>query len=173
MAGTWYDAELPEELIVFYSDGTAEVVSEDTYYTGTYTFDPFEQSGVITLTDGTQSDDFEFKLEGDTLNLNGYSYTKQPTDAVTGTVLGTWYDVAGLQGTLYFDKDGLAIMESYGVFFYGTYVFDTAAGTGTMTLDFMDGPNIWNLYLLEGLLYTGDAVYTQQVVEQTTDTNAG
>ncbi len=173
VTGTWYDEELPEELLIFYADGTVEVSSGDTFYSGTYTFDPFEFSGVITFTDGTQSEDYEFNLSGDTLNLGGYSYTRQPDAVETGSVLGTWYDIAGMQGTLYFDKDGLAIMDSYGTFFYGTYVFDEAAGSGSMTLDFVDGPFTWNLNLLQGLLYNGDTVYTQQYVEQTTSTDAG
>lgn len=173
VTGIWYDEELPEELLIFYADGTVEVSSADTFYSGTYTFDPFEMNGVITLTDGVQSEEYPFSLAGDTLDLGGYTYKRQQTAGETGTILGTWYDVAGMQGTLYFDKDGLAIMESYGTFFYGTYVFDTGTGTGTMTLDFVEGPNTWNLILQNGLLDTGDAVYTQELVEQTTSTDAG
>lgn len=169
--GAWYDDELPEEMVIFYGDGTLDVTGADTFYSGTYTFDPFEQNGVITLTDGTRSESYEFYLKDGMLYLNGYTYTRETPNA--GSILGTWYDTAGMQGTLYFDKDGLAIMDSYGTMFYGTYMFDETAGAGSMTLNFVDGPYTWSLYIWDGLLYNGDTVYTKNYVKQTSDTNAG
>jgi hypothetical protein len=174
VAGTWYDTNMTDEIIILHNDGKAEASGGDLYYSGTYTFDPFEQKGVITLTDGTNSEDYEFYLSGDVMYIGEYTYSLHPPVATdTASILGTWYDIAGMQGTLYFDKDGLAVMDSYGTMFYGTYAFDEAAGTGTMTLEFVEGPFPWNLTMWEGLLYTDDTMYTKEYVEQTTETNAG
>lgn len=174
IAGIWYDTAIPGETVTFYKDRTVDIGSSEGTHSGTFTFNPLDLSGVITVSDGTQTVEFNFYLSGETLYVDEYTYSREePVVTETGSILGTWYDTEGLLGTLYFDKDGLAIMDSYGTMFYGTYAFDVASGVGTMTLEFVDGPNTWGLYLFGGSLYTDDGVYMQDDVEQTTDTNAG
>lgn len=169
VTGEWYDPQLPEEVVIFYEDGTVGVSGGDMFYTGTYTFDPFDQSGVITLTNEEQEERYEFSLFDGTMDLSGYSYIRRAQQTQVGTVLGTWYDTAGVQGTLYFDKDGFVLMDSHGVMYTGTYTFNAASASGSMTLDYIDGTQTWSLELRDEMLNTGDAVYTLEMVEQSAE----
>jgi hypothetical protein len=170
--GVWYDMEGTDETVTFYNDGRIDVNSGGQYYTGTFTFDPFELAGTITIEYMGEITNAEFLLSADMLVIDSYYYTREVV-MLTGSILGTWYDIEGMQGTLYFDKDGLAIMDSFGTMFYGTYTFDQSTGIGSMTLEFVEGPFTWSLYLVDTKLATDDATYTQDYVEQTTETNAG
>ncbi len=167
IAGIWYDTATPGETVTFYTDRTVDVGSPEGTHSGTFTFNPLDLSGVITVSDDTQTVEFNFYLSGETLYVDEYTYSREePVVTETGSILGTWYDTEGLLGTLYFDKDGMVIMESYGVFVYGSYAFDAASGVGSMSLEVEGSTYTLNVYMFGGSLYTDDGVYTKDFVAQ-------
>jgi hypothetical protein len=168
VAGAWYAASDPDTSITFNTDGTADLYSDGQSFSGTFTFNPLDLTGVLTLTEDAGATDYNFNVTDGVLYFDDFAYTReQPgTTEPTNTILGKWYDMTGTIGTLYFDKDGLVIMESYGVMFSGTYTFNESAGSGTMTVQYANGPADIGLYLFEGVLYTDEATYTQNYVEQ-------
>jgi len=167
--GIWYDIGTEDEAVTFNSDGTVKMVTGGNDYTGTFTFNPLELNGLMTVSDGENTVKFNFYLDGGALHIdNKYTYSRQQPETIepAGTILGTWYDKAGYMGTLYFDKDGLVVAESSGLVFYGTYTFDESTGTGKMTIQYDEGPMDFSLHLTEGELYTDQATYTKDNVEQ-------
>jgi hypothetical protein len=170
IAGAWLAVQDSGLALEFAEDETVVFYTHGESFNGTYTFNPLEQTGTIALTDASETAHYTFRVSDDMLYVGDYPYMRvdalnivaEPTDSL----LGIWYDEAGEAGTLYFDKDGLVLMDTHGVMYSGTYTFDKDEGSGTMVLQ-VDGEDVRiSLYLLYGTLYTDDAIYTQSYVEQ-------
>ena len=132
IAGSWYETSGAGSA-TFNEDGSVEYVSYGEKVTGTYTYDPLDLSGTITLQymGGTSKLDFQLG-DDEKLDINGYMYTRDYV-APLQTLQGTWYDVAGQAGTIYFDAEGVLTMESGGQEIQGTYTFDAPTGKGTIS----------------------------------------
>ena len=82
------------------------------------------------------------------------------------SVMGLWYDQAGLTGTIEFKSGGALTMTTMGVSIEGTYTFDAAKGEGTITLSFMGQEDTADFTLSEGKLNIEGQIYTREKVEQ-------
>ena len=168
IAGSWIAVKSHNLALEFVADGTVVFYSGTDSVSGTYAFNPVERTGTFSL-NGTEH--YNFRVTEDTLYVDDYPYVR--ADAVNiperdpDSLPGIWYDEAGQAGTLYFDENGVVIMETHGVVYDGTYTFNKAAGSGTMVVQVDGGDVRIGLYLLYGRLYTdGDIIYTQYYVEQ-------
>jgi len=167
IAGSWVAVKDHKLMLEFAGDGTVIFHSGSDSARGTFTFNPVDRTGSISL---TETEHYPFRLAENTLYVDGYPYVR--ADAVNtperdpDSLLGLWYDEAGQAGTLYFDENGAVTMETHGVVYSGTYTFNKAAGSGKMVVE-VDGEDVTiSIYLLYGKLYTDDTVYTQKYVEQ-------
>ena len=168
IAGSWIAVRDNALALEFAADGTVVFYSGSYTASGTYTFNPLDRTGTIVL---EETENYSFRMTEDTLYVGDFPYMR--ADAVdipasdSDSLLGIWYDEAGQAGMLYFDENGVVIMETHGVVYDGTYTFNKAAGSGTMVLQVDGGDVRIGLYLLYGRLYTdGDIIYTQYYVEQ-------
>ena len=168
LIGMWYESVDMAETLTFNADKTAQLDSYGEIYNGTFEYNPMSMTGVLTLQFQGTAYDYDFSLDQEGMHVNNYIYLKGEPPKVENPIIGVWYDVAGEMGTLTFYEDGTAVMYSHLIEFTGTYDFNISGGDGTMTLDFVDGPYTWNMYLMSDTLYTDDAAYTQNYVEQST-----
>lgn len=164
--GVWNEAAGMYGSVNFNADGSAQVYMHGITYFGTYNYDSLTGNGEMTIDflDGALMPN-AFMLDGQTLNIEGMAYTREYVPEVIH-IAGTWYDINGETGTLYFDEHGGLYMDTYGTYLMGTYAFDAQTLSGTLTIQFDDAPITVDLYLADGLLSVDDLHYTRSYVAQ-------
>lgn len=163
ISGLWYETTGTQGTVSFYDDGSVGFDYNGQFASGTYTYNAIDGSGLITMDDGITTLDFYY--DEDFLYFYETTYTRDYVEPVTD-IIGTWYDLAGLSGILIFYDDASVYMETYGIILTGTYSFDTASGTGTITVSYLDETINGALSLSNGILDFEGIQYTSEYVEQ-------
>ncbi len=140
------------------------VVNDQIYY-GSYTYNQTSGEGQLTIKYTDKTETKNFSVTGDTLYLDGYIYTQNYVQQAAG-ITGTWYSATGEKGIFMFDGLGGVYYEWTGKTYYGSYSFDTATGTGSLTLTVADETETTDFSLLSGQLIIEDEVFIREFVEQ-------
>ncbi len=161
VAGKYYDKNGMMGTIELFTDGTATIVQYGVEYAATYTINPFEGTGVITVTDTGEA--AEFFISDGVIGIGETTYTLDYVEQVDATVTGTWYDMDEDAGVLQLNADGTAVYEFQGNIYYGTYTFDVMYGTGQLSLEYEGETLIYDMSLDAGFLIVGDSTFTSEV----------
>jgi hypothetical protein len=160
IAGSWYE---PSGIgsIMFYDDGTFDMMFDSTYYYGTFTFNSSSLTGTI-LTDTNET--LSYYLSGSSLYMEGVEFTRENpgTTGTSGTnsPVGTWYDMDGVAGTLDIYSDGTLYVTTGGTFVYGEYEYDTTSGVGTIQFYETEGETVTcYFWVIDGELTLVDETY--------------
>lgn len=164
ITGTWYDSS-GSGYITFNDDGSCYMFDYNTYATmyGNITYNPMSQYGQITLSDYST---MEFNLSGDAMYINNAMFTREVANSVA-SLNGTWYDNAGLAGTITFYSDNTVYMDYNNSYLYGTYEYDYSLGYGSMQFESEGSTLQYSLYLYGSQLYVYDSNYNVVYYTQT------
>ena len=167
--GLWINED-NGEVLEFKSGGDASTHTSDGDYTASFMFDVDSGEGMFKVLDY----EYTFTCDKQTMTLEGIGpYQKVSDDFDVAAFVsefgnplaGIWYDPSGVYGTIEFFDDSTYTLIVYGVSTSGTYTYDSATGTGTLTYDYGD---LGSFTYAEGTLALGSVYYTQDYVEQQT-----
>ncbi len=177
LVGLWMN-DSNGEVLEFKSGGDANTHSPDGEYTASFKFDIDSGEGTFMVLEY----EYAFTSDGQTMTLEDIgAYQKVADDFDVATfvsehsnpLLGVWYDQSGVYGTIEFFNDNTFTLVVYGILTNGTYTYDSAAGTGQLTLENSD-PGTFTYangtLTLDGVTYTQDYVLQQAEPDYTSIT---
>lgn len=168
-----YTCEETATVIVIDSDGYVRKTDLEGDTEGELTYNVEKGQGELTL----KSRQYVFDGKVDVVDLGELGQFRPGDDALNvaafvkkygNVVLGTWYDEAGIMGTLAFTEDGDIEKVTYGTKTEGSYTFEWKQKIGDVEID---GTDAQSYEIKNGKLYWGDVIYTTTQTKQNDESN--
>ena len=135
LTGLWYDVSGVSGTIEFFTDGKYTFTSNGVENTGKYTFDNAAKTGEFVSSSGASG---PIVYNDGTLEIDGIyftqEYVEQKAGADVSALIGTWSEPSGY-GEITFYNDGTFYVYLNDTMYSGSYTYDPAAYTGTVTTD--------------------------------------